>query len=71
MGKQPVWQYEKENKLKPVVIILMSGNYDKEQIEDYVDPRSGDKADCFLKKPVSFNEFSKAIYNFVVVTQRE
>jgi len=61
---EKIRQYEKENKLKPVVIILISGNYDKEQIEDYV---NGDKADCFLKKPVSFNEFTKAIYHSIVI----
>jgi len=64
---EKIRQFERENRLKPAVIILMSGNYDKEKIEDYVDPRNGNKADCFLKKPVSFDEFSCAIYNLTLV----
>ncbi len=59
-------QFEKENKLKPVVVILISGNYDKEQVDEYISPEKGHKADGFLRKPVSFSEFSRALYNLVV-----
>jgi len=58
-------QYERENRLKPVVIILISGNYNKEQVEEYVNPENGHRADCFLRKPVSFSEFSRAVYELV------
>jgi len=64
-------QYEKENKLKPVVIILISGNYDKEQINEYINFSNGGghRADFFLKKPVSFEDFSHAVYNLVIRNQ--
>jgi len=53
-------QYEKEHRLEPVVIILISGNYDKKEIEEYI---NSEKANCFLRKPVSFSEFSRAVYD--------
>jgi len=65
---EKIRQYEKENNLKPVVIILISGNYDKEQIGDYING-SVRKADCFLKKPVSFEDFNAAVYNLVIKNQ--
>jgi len=58
--------YEKEQRLKPAVIILISGNYDKQQIEEYLDPNKGLKADYFLRKPISFSEFHPAVYSLVV-----
>jgi len=58
-------QYEKERGLRPVVIILISGNYDKEQIDEYINPERGRRADHFLRKPVSFSEFNRAIYKYV------
>lgn len=58
-------RYERENRLKPVVIILISGNYDKEQVEEYVNPEKGHRADCFLRKPVSYSEFNRAVYNLL------
>jgi len=57
-------QYERENKLKPVVIILISGNYDREQINDYVE--KGNRADIFLRKPVSCSDFNRSIYNLII-----
>jgi len=61
---EKIRQYEKDNKLKPAMIIFMSGNYDKEQIDAYIGREKGHRADCFSKKPVSFNDFIQAIYNF-------
>ena len=58
-------EYEREKRLQPVIIILISGNYEKEQIEEYLDPRRGRKADCFLRKPISFSEFHRAVYSLV------
>jgi len=60
-------KYEKENRLRPVVVILISGNSDREQVEEYVNPQRGHKADCFLRKPVSFSDFSRAVYNLVEI----
>lgn len=59
-------EYETEHKLKPVIIILISGNYDKEQIGEYLNPERGHKADCFLRKPVSFSEFHRAVYSLAI-----
>jgi len=61
-------EYERAHRLKPVLIILMSGNYDLEQIGDYISSERegiGHKADSFLRKPVSFSEFNRAIYNLL------
>ena len=58
-------EYERENKLEPVAIILISGNYDKEQMDEYVNPEKGRRADCFLRKPVSFTDFNRAVYKYV------
>jgi len=59
-------EYEKEKRLKPVIIIFISGNYDKEQIEEYLNPQKGLRADCFLRKPVSFSEFHRTVYSLVI-----
>jgi len=56
-------QYERENRLKPTVILLISGNYDKEQIDEYINAEQGHRADYFLRKPVSYSEFNRAVYN--------
>ncbi len=58
-------EYEKENRLRPVLIVLISGNYDKEQIDEYLDPEKGRRADYFLRKPVSFSEFNRTIYSLI------
>jgi len=58
-------EYEEQHQLKPVGIILISGNYDKEQIDEYINPEKGHKADAFLRKPVSFNDFNHAVYNLI------
>ena len=60
-------EYEREHKMKPTIVILISGNYDKEQIGDYLNPpNKGHLADCFLRKPVSFSEFHRAVYSLVI-----
>jgi len=60
-------KFENENNLKPVKIILISGNYDEDQVDEYINPKRGGKhkADCFLRKPVSFVDFNTAIYNLI------
>ncbi len=58
-------EYEKERKLKPVVIILISGNYDKDQVDEYLNPERGHRADYFLRKPVSFLDFTRTTYNLI------
>jgi len=58
-------EYEKEKKLKPVVIILISGNYDKDQVDEYLNPEKGHRADYFLRKPVSFLDFTRTTYDLI------
>jgi len=40
-------EYERQNKLEAVVIILISGNYEKEQMDEYMNSEKGRRADCF------------------------
>jgi len=55
--------YEKEKNLKRSIIILISGNYEEEEMYNLLNRESGcDKADCFLKKPLVFEELCWAIY---------
>ena len=58
-------EYERQWKLKPVLVILISGNYDKEQVDEYLDRGRGHRADCFLRKPVLFSEFNRAVYSLL------
>jgi len=62
---EKIREYEKKNNLKPATIILISGNYDKAQVNEYLDPMKGRRADCFLRKPISFGDFNRAIYNLM------
>jgi len=57
---QKIREYEKANRLTPAIIILISGNYAEEQIGIH---EKG--ADCFLKKPLKFEEFSSAIFRLI------
>ena len=59
---QKIREFEKENKLSPAIIILISGNYEAEQM-DFLGKDK--KADCFLKKPVTFEEFSSTIFRLL------
>jgi len=54
--------FERERKLKPTLIVLMTGNYDREEINEYLDRH---QVDGFLRKPISLSEFSKATYSIV------
>jgi len=57
---QKIREFEGERELTPAVIILISGNYDQEQVNDCLGREK--RADYFLKKPLTFEEFSSAIY---------
>ena len=60
-------QYEKEENLKPVVIVLISGNYDKEQVRGFVGGFVEErKADYFLKKPVAMEDFTMTMYHLLM-----
>ena len=61
---QKIREFEKENKLSPTIIILISGNYEAEQI-NLINKKGDKKADYFLKKPVAFEEFSFTILHLL------
>jgi len=63
-GKQAcekIRQYEKENNLKRSIIILISGNYEEEDMRNLLEKGEGNNPDCFLKKPLVFEELCWAL----------
>jgi len=65
MACQKIREYERQMRLKPAIIILISGNYDLEQVNNYMDAHNEKRADWFLKKPVKFEDFSSTIYHLI------
>ena len=63
---QKIRAYEKLKGIKPTTIMLISGNYDAEQMKKSLGCTTEGGADCFLRKPVLFEEFSLAVYRFKV-----
>jgi len=66
---QKIREFERANKLSPAIIILISGNYDEEQVEKDLGGNNEKKADCFLKKPLKFEEFSSTLFKLVIDNQ--
>ena len=66
MACQKIRDYEKLKGLRPTTIMLISGNYDAEQMKKSLGRSSKGGADCFLRKPILFEEFSLAVYQFKV-----
>ena len=54
-------EFEKANKLNPTIIVLISGNYEEQQIHLGTEK----KADYFLKKPVTFEVFSSTVFRLL------
>jgi CheY-like chemotaxis protein len=69
MACQKIREFERQMRLKPAIIILISENYDNEQVNNYLDAHNERRADCFLKKPVKFEEFCSTIYQ--LITKRD
>jgi len=63
---QKIREYEKMKGLTPVIVILISGNYDEEQID--VNEK---KANWFLKKPIKFEEFSSTVLRLLYKVSEE
>jgi len=66
-GKQvckKIRQYERENNLKRSMIVLISGNYEEEDMYNMLSKENESKADCFLKKPLVFEELCFALYKY-------
>jgi len=69
-GKQvceKIRQYERENNLKRSIIILISGNYEEEDMHNLLlsNKGEGNGPDCFLKKPLVFEELCWTLYKYV------
>jgi len=62
---EKIREYERQNNLNPTVIILISGNYEQQQLSTFLDKDQNKKADCFLRKPLLFEEFRWAVYKHV------
>ena len=63
---QRIREYERQKGLAPTTIILISGNYDEDQVKECLDTNGEKRADCFLRKPLSFEDFSAAVYRLKV-----
>jgi signal transduction histidine kinase/CheY-like chemotaxis protein len=56
--------YEKEKKLKPHLIFMMSGNYD-DVFQEMLTNKSGPfKIDCIIKKPIFYEDLIETFANF-------
>jgi len=68
---EKIREYEEKNEVKkPCVVILISGNYEEENVEKLWLDGGRRKADYFLKKPLVFEEFCWAIERAVVDRSR-
>jgi len=66
---QKIRQFERQNNLKPSKIIFISGNYNEQQVDKYLDLHGEKRGDCFLKKPLLFEDFSSTIYRLTSNTE--
>ena len=62
MACEKIREYERQKGVTPTTVMLISGNYDEEQVKECLDSNGMRRADCFLRKPLLFEEFSSAIY---------
>ena len=57
-------EYERENQVKRAIIILISGNYEEEDVLNLLNRDNPNRPDCFLKKPLVFEELCWALYKY-------
>jgi len=62
---EKIRQYEREKCLRPAVIMLISGNYDEQHLTELLKKGKNNKADCFLRKPLLFEEFCWAVFQCI------
>jgi len=70
MACELIREYERKKRLKPAIIMLISGNYLEEEVVGMLDIQGNRKADCFLKKPLIFDEFCWAVYKCLVANSQ-
>jgi len=66
MACELIREYERQKGLRPAIIMLISGNYLEEEVVGMLDSKGNRKADCFLKKPLIFDEFCWALYKCLI-----
>ena len=54
-------EYERENRLEPCLLIVISGNCGKSEIAECLNVNGKIRADAFLKKPASIDDLAKVI----------
>jgi len=61
---EKIRQFEKQNNLKRSFVILISGNYEEKDVSNFLSTKEREdmQADCFLKKPLVFEELCWALY---------
>ena len=62
---EKIRQYEKENNIRPAIIMLISGNYEMQQVSELIGDRQERKADSFIRKPLVLSEFCWNLYKHV------
>ena len=63
---QKIREYEIQKGISPATIILISGNYDDQQLKESLSNNDERKADRFLRKPLSFEDLLLAVYRLRV-----
>ena len=63
---EKIREYERQKGIAPTTVMLISGNYDEEQVKECLDSNGLRRADCFLRKPLLFGEFSSAVYRLKI-----
>jgi len=61
---QRIRELEREKRLRPCMIIIISGNCTGSEIQECLDKSGVVKADAFLKKPVNLDELCQVISDF-------
>jgi len=59
---EKIRETERRVGVKPAIIMLISGNYEEENLSNLLDGKNVNKADFFLRKPLIFDEFCWNLY---------
>ena len=68
---EKIREFERRKGILPSIVILISGNYDEQQVKECLSSGSERRADCFLRKPLLFDDFSSAIYRLKMKRQTD
>ena len=61
---EKIREYEEEHLLKPAIGLLISGNYETQQVANLIGDGYNRKEDCFIRKPLIFSEFYWSLYKY-------